>query len=232
LAKNAGGKSMKKSIFNISKMVLIALLSVSLVSCTSFQKARKRPKKCAEIVKELQREIARLQAELDEALKYKEGMETAKQYLEEKLREEIARGKLAVEMQGRGLVVTVVAEVLFDSGKAIIKPEAEDILDKVVNVLKNKIPDKSLLVEGHTDNDPIKHSGWKSNWELSTARATSVVHYFVDKGSLDPSRLSAAGCGEYRPVVSNDTEEGKAENRRVELVILPDSFSKEKVDLL
>jgi len=231
LAKNAGGKSMKKSIFNISKMVLIALLSVSLVSCTSFQKARKRPKKCAEIVKELQREIARLQAELDEALKYKEGMETAKQYLEEKLREEIARGKLAVEMQGRGLVVTVVAEVLFDSGKAIIKPEAEDILDKVVNVLKNKIPDKSLLVEGHTDNDPIKHSGWKSNWELSTARATSVVHYFVDKGSLDPSRLSAAGCGEYRPVVSNDTEEGKAENRRVELVILPDSFSKEKVDL-
>ena len=223
---------MKKSMLNAGKMALIALLSVSLVSCTSFQKARKRPKKCAEIVKELQQEIARLQAELDQALKYKEGMESARKSLEEKLMDEIARGKLAVEMQGRGLVVTVVAEVLFDSGKAGIKPEAEDILNKVINVLKDKVPDKSILIEGHTDNDPIKYSGWKSNWELSTARAMSVVHYFVGQGSLDPSRLSAAGCGEYRPVASNDTEEGKAQNRRVELVILPDSFNKEKVDLL
>ncbi len=223
---------MKKSMFNAGKMALIALLSVSLVSCTSFQKARKRPKKCAEIVKELQQEIARLQAELDQALRYKMGMESARKSLEEKLREEIARGKLAVEMQGRGLVVTVVAEVLFDSGKAGIKPEAENILNKVIDVLKDKVPDKSILIEGHTDNEPIKYSGWKSNWELSTARATSVVHYFIDKGSFDPSRLSAAGCGEYRPVASNDTEEGKAQNRRVELVILPDSLNKEKVDLL
>jgi chemotaxis protein MotB len=76
-------------------------------------------------------------------------------------------------------------------------------------------------IEGHTDNEQIKFSGWKSNWELSAARALSVLHYLVDEKKISGKRVSAIGYGEYRPVTSNDTREGRQQNRRVEVVILP-----------
>ena len=79
-----------------------------------------------------------------------------------------------------------VAEVFFDSGKADLRPEAYPILDKVAEFLKEEVPDRNVAIEGHTDNEPIKYSGWKSNWELSTARALSVLHYLVDKKGIDP----------------------------------------------
>jgi len=122
----------------------------------------------------------------------------------------------------RGLVITVVGDVLFDSGKAKVRQEAMPILDKVNNVLKNNVPKLDIGIEGHTDNEPIKASGWRSNWELSTARALSVLHYLVDEKGILPARISAIGYGEYRPVASNDTREGRRLNRRVEIVILPD----------
>ena len=92
--------------------------------------------------------------------------------------------------------------------------------------------DRNITIEGHTDNQPIKYSGWKSNWELSTARATSVLHYLIDKESVVPERLSATGYGEYRPVVTNDTKEDRQKNRRVEVIILPEVVSKVKGELL
>ena len=76
-------------------------------------------------------------------------------------------------------------------------------------------------IEGHTDNEPIKYSGWKSNWELSTARALSVLHYLIDEKGVAPIRVSAIGYGEYRPIASNSNKEGRQANRRVEIVILP-----------
>jgi chemotaxis protein MotB len=124
-------------------------------------------------------------------------------------------------MMEKGLVITFVADVLFDSGKAKIKSEAYPILDKVAVVLKKNVPQLNVGIEGHTDNQPIKFSGWKSNWELSTARALSVLHYLVDQKGIIPERLSAMGYGEYSPVASNDTKEGRQMNRRVEVVILP-----------
>ena len=130
-------------------------------------------------------------------------------------------------MAERGLVITFVAEVLFDSGRAVIKKEAYPILDKVAKVIKDKVYDREIGVEGHTDNEPIMHSGWKSNWELSTARATSVLHYLVDEGKLNPKKLSAIGYGEYRPIASNETAEGRQKNRRVEIVVIP-KVAKEK----
>jgi len=87
-------------------------------------------------------------------------------------------------------------------------------------------------IEGHTDNVPITYSGWKSNWELSTARATSVLHYLIDDGRLRPESLSAIGYGEYRPVTSNETEEGRQLNRRVEVVILPKTTEKLRAEML
>jgi len=88
-------------------------------------------------------------------------------------------------------------------------------------VLQENVPDLNVGIEGHTDNQPIQYSGWKSNWELSAARALSVLHYLADEKGVAPVRLSAIGYGENQPVASNDTKEGRKENRRVEVVILP-----------
>ena len=123
-------------------------------------------------------------------------------------------------MAEKGLVITFVAEVLFSSGKAKLREESLPILDKVVRILKEEVPDNSIGIEGHTDNDPIKYSPYKSNWELSTQRALGVLYYLESEGIV-PQRLSAIGSGEYQPVASNDTPEGQQLNRRVEIIILP-----------
>ncbi|MBL7210716.1 MAG: flagellar motor protein MotB [Candidatus Omnitrophica bacterium] len=145
----------------------------------------------------------------------------AKKMLEEQFAQEIADKQVRLEMQEKGLVLTVVGDLLFDSGKATIRREAYPVLDKVGFFLKENVPNLNVAIEGHTDNQPIQHSGWKSNWELSTARALSVLHYLVNQENISPKRLSAIGYGEYRPVVSDDTKEGRQLNRRVEIVIMP-----------
>lgn len=175
---------------------------INLTGCTIvFQKGRKSD---VEKIQSLQNEVDRLSkimAELEEKLKGLEGV--------------------SLNMEARGLVITFLDEILFDSGKDKIRAEAFSALDKVASVIVDKASDLNVGVEGHTDNEPIKYSGWKSNWELSTARATSVLHYLVGKG-VSPSRLAAIGYAEQRPVASNDTLEGRRKNRRVEVVILPE----------
>jgi chemotaxis protein MotB len=160
------------------------------------------------------RKIEELSTQLDELAK-------AKRLLERKLSSEIADKQVKLQMKERGLVVTVLGDVLFDSGKAKIRPEAYSILDKLAAVMHDVVPDLNVGIEGHTDNQPIRFSGWKSNWELSTGRALSVLHYFADNKGLMPDRLSAIGYGEYRPVTSNDTAGGRQLNRRVEIIIFP-----------
>lgn len=123
---------------------------------------------------------------------------------------------ISAKTEPRGVVVTFADGVLFDSGSADIKKEAMALLDKLPAVL-NSAPGK-ILVEGHTDNVPLSKGRYASNWELSTARASSILNFFITKG-LDPNRFSIAGYAEYRPVALNDTEEGRAKNRRVELII-------------
>ena len=149
-------------------------------------------------------------------------LERAKAELEDRLSSEIQDKEVDVQMQDKGLVITFVSEVLFNSGKADLREESFSKLDKVASVLTTTVSDLNVGIEGHTDNVPIKHSGWKSNWELSTARALSVLHYLEDSKNLDPTRLSATGYGEFQPVESNDTSEGRQKNRRVEIVILPE----------
>jgi chemotaxis protein MotB len=109
-------------------------------------------------------------------------------------------------------------QVLFDFGKAAINPTGFVFLDKIADVL-NKIP-YAVRVEGHTDNVPIQTRRFPSNWELSVARAVSVVKYFAEVSNIDPRRLSAVGYGESRPVAANDTLSNRAKNRRVEILLL------------
>ncbi|MCM8795666.1 MAG: OmpA family protein [Candidatus Omnitrophica bacterium] len=158
---------------------------------------------------------------IEELSRQLEELNQTKRLLEERLSKEIADNQVRVQMMQKGLVITFVADVLFDSGRAEIRPEAYPILDKVARVLRENVPHLNVGIEGHTDNQPIRYSGWKSNWELSAARALSVLHYLVDQQSISPERLVANGYGEYRPVASNDTKEGRQLNRRVEIVILP-----------
>lgn len=131
----------------------------------------------------------------------------------------------AVEMHldERGLVVRFVEDVLFDSGKADLKTSAARILKTVAGVIE-PLPNH-IRVEGHTDNVPINTKAFPSNWELSTARATQVIQFLLAYG-ISPLRLSAAGYGEYRPVETNDTPEGRQRNRRVDIVILRLSASR------
>ncbi len=154
-----------------------------------------------------------------------EGLKTTKQLLEEKLSSEIRDKQVRLEMAEKGLVITFVAEVLFDSGKAKLRKESFPILDKVISILRSEVPDNDIGIEGHTDNEPIKFSRWKTNWELSTQRALGVL-YYLEKNGINPLRLSAIGYGEYRSVASNSTKEGKQLNRRVEIVVLPKSVKK------
>ncbi|MDD5005193.1 MAG: OmpA family protein [Candidatus Omnitrophica bacterium] len=149
-----------------------------------------------------------------------EKLSKAKETLEDKLKKEIDAKEVSLSMQDKGLVVTFLSEVLFDSGKATIKKSAYGSLDKVASVLLDGAAGMNVGIEGHTDNQPIKVSGWESNWELSGARAKSVLSYLIKKG-IAPQRLSFIGYGEYRPVASNDNREGRQKNRRVEIVILP-----------
>ncbi len=190
----------------------VMVLVFGLSGCTFvFQKGRKKD---IERISELQNQYTELREELSE-------LERAKRELENRLQGEIRDRNVKVEMLDRGLVITFVAEVLFDSGKAELRGEALETLDKVARVLNTTVRDLNVGIEGHTDNVPIKHSGWKSNWELSSARALSVVHYLIDEMGVTPERLSATGFGEFHPVAPNDSVQERQKNRRVEIVILP-----------
>lgn len=121
----------------------------------------------------------------------------------------------------KGVVfVNISDKLLFASGSYNITARAKEVLGKVAAVVNNK-PDFEFLVEGHTDNVPINRSGIKDNWDLSVLRATSVVRMLQDEFGVDPARMTAGGRGEYIPVASNATAEGKAKNRRTRIVVLP-----------
>lgn len=139
------------------------------------------------------------------------------------IREENLESEIRLEREGRGLVVRFADNVLFDLGKADLKPGARRILDRLAMVIAG-IPN-DIRVEGHTDDLPIHTAAFPSNWELSTRRATEVVRYFAEAHRFSPVRLSAAGYGEYRPLAPNDTYENRRLNRRVDVVIIKLSLS-------
>ncbi len=122
-----------------------------------------------------------------------------------------------VKIDKEGIKVIFRSPVIFDLGKAELRAETISVLREVAKVIKD-MPNQ-VVVEGHTDDKPIVSGEFRSNWELSTARAFSVVRYFIEQG-VDPKRLSAIGYGEYRPLYPNDTEEHRAFNRRIEIDIV------------
>ncbi len=139
------------------------------------------------------------------------------------LEEEIKRGELTITNLKGKLSVNLPNKILFDSGKTVVRTEGKKVLRSLGDIM-NKFPDKALLVEGHTDNVQISSrlkEKYPTNWELSTARANSVVHVLQDEVGLPGERLIAAGYSEYRPVANNETTEGKAFNRRIQIQLVP-----------
>ena len=129
-----------------------------------------------------------------------------------------AQDKVNVGINRRGLVVSLKEAGFFDSGSAIVKESAYPLLAKVAESLAAY--SNPVRVEGHTDTMPISSVQFPSNWELSTARATNIVHFLTRSYDFDPGAISAAGFGEYRPIADNGTTEGRSKNRRVDIVLL------------
>ena len=115
-----------------------------------------------------------------------------------------------------GAMIAIEGSVLFSAGKVTLRNEARRTLDGIVRIIEGEYVDKDILVFGHTDNRPIKKSGWADNWQLSSERALAVVRFLRERG-VQPSRLVAAGCGEHRSRVPNSSEPNRTANRRVEI---------------
>ena len=134
---------------------------------------------------------------------------------------------IEVKVEGSAVFISISDKLLFKSGSYDISTKANDVLGKVALVMKSQ-PDIQFMVEGHTDNNPIKTTSIKDNWDLSVLRATSVVRSLQNNHGIDPKRMIAAGRSEFIPVASNEGDANKALNRRTRIVILPqlDQFFK------
>jgi chemotaxis protein MotB len=165
-------------------------------------------KRNTELEKQKEAELQKLKATYDELVKSLKG--------------EIEAGEIQIRRMRDRLSVNLVEKILFDSGRADLKESGIDVLRKVGAQLA-RIEGKRIQIEGHTDNVPIGgrlQERFPTNWELSASRALAVVHFLQDEVGIDPVKLSAAGYGEYQEAAGNDTAEGKAANRRIEIVLL------------
>ena len=163
--------------------------------------------------------------ESEKAALLAESREKQKQYdaILGQLQQEVTDGNLKITQYKNMLTVDVADKILFDSGKAEIKKDGQAVLQKVGEALAKS--DKTIRVVGHTDNVKLSAgAAYASNWELSAARATTVVRFLQDQAKIDPKRLIVSGRGEYSPVAPNDTPENKQKNRRIEITLLDKSL--------
>jgi chemotaxis protein MotB len=207
-------------------ILLICLASTTLFSgCTNWKK------KYQALNVEHQNLKGLLERERSEKGQLSERVSQDQQTIEDLQKQIAERSQTPAEATGFGkgydvafdpragtITVTLPNTILFDPGKATLKKGISTELDHIRSVLGQKYPDKQIDVVGHTDSDPIKKSPWKDNWELSAQRALSVVRYLSERG-IPKDKIQAVGCGESRPIASNSTASGKAQNRRVEIVV-------------
>jgi len=149
----------------------------------------------------------------------KQDLRRMEHVLQGKLSNQIARHVVALRIGRDGLVISLREAGFYSSGSAVPHASSLRSLDAIAETLKASPYD--IRIEGHTDNVPIHTSQFDSNWELSTARATRLARFFIEQHDFQPARLSASGYAEYHPVASNATAEGRSENRRVDIIVLP-----------
>ena len=140
--------------------------------------------------------------------------DTVKKFIDDNKLESVVQ----IKEDSRGIIIQLRDNILFESGSSDLKENSKSILEKISTLILS-FPNE-IIIEGHTDNVPIKNFKFASNWELSSSRAISVLKYFVDIKKVSPYRVSAHGYGEYRPAMPNDTPEHRAANRRVNILIV------------
>jgi chemotaxis protein MotB len=216
-------KRQRDSLFELNTDLNNAIASLS---DEKLNVMKEKENTIAKLLEENRNALEKLAEEKQRAIREKEhAMAEMKQTydsLVSELNDEIKKGEIAVTQLKDKLSLSMVEKILFDSGSADIKQNGKAVLDRVAEILR-KVTDRQIRIEGHTDNVPIGAvlaAKFPTNWELSTARSTTVVRYLQDKG-IDPALLSATGYSEYSPVASNETDEGKAKNRRIEIVLIP-----------
>jgi chemotaxis protein MotB len=199
---------------------LRAALSEREESLRAAQAASKTNATLAEEVLAARAEIEGLQASIRQAT-------NAQTDLEKQMRAQLESRDVTIsELQGR-LTVNILDRVLFDSGAAVLKPEGEKVLFKVAQIL-SQYPNRQIQVIGHTDNVPIRgvtQGGFADNWELSAGRAVSALRFLQKRAGVDPKRLAAVGYGEFHPLADNASAEGRAKNRRIAVVVLPEEIA-------
>jgi len=170
----------------------------------------------------LSTEITRLRQQIQEA-------DALKTKLETDLKSQLQSKDVTISQLEGKLSVDILNRVLFDLGKAELKAEGKQILSDVATALQD-LPNRPIHVIGHTDNIPFKGGTgrFRSNWELSAGRAVAAVQYLQAEAGIDPLRLAAVGHSEYHPIANNDTEAGRAQNRRITLVIMPEELKVEE----
>ena len=171
----------------------------------------------------LSNKLAEAEARIKDLAEEKEAAAKTQVSLEDEMRKALESKEVTIsELRGK-LTVNILDRILFDSGEAELKPEGQRILEKIAGVLMQHT-NRQTHVIGHTDDVPI-HRKFASNWELSTARATAAVRFLQERAGVDPHHLGALGYGEFHPIAPNTTAEGRAKNRRIEVVILPEEFA-------
>ena len=215
---------MKIAIIIVSVIALV-LVGISLYLLDANRKlvikADKLQKEKAEVAAELDSRIAAISQEKEDEIAR---LKSTYDELVASMEKEIEEGQVTITQLADRLSVSMVDKILFPSGEAEITPEGLKVLERVGRILKNT-QDKMIRVEGHTDNVPIHpnlQDKFATNWELSTARATNVVRFLQDKVGIKGIRLQAVGMSEYQPVASNGTAGGRSQNRRIEIILLPE----------
>ena len=195
---------------------------------TYLQETAKLKKEYEKRISDLENEIENLNNELSGLKELTEKqrqelsrMENQALELEKQLEEEISKGEIRLKRFHDRLIINIDDKISFDSGRAALKRNVLPSLDKISKIL-SQFPEYNIIVEGHTDNVPIKTRRFRNNWHLSAERSLAVLEYLLKKNpDLDPRRFTSAGYSEYRPVVPNDSAGNRALNRRVDIVVIP-----------
>jgi chemotaxis protein MotB len=208
---------MKNIVVIILAVLLAALIIAGLFYYSQYKDMKQALQECEKKVSEQSKKGAQLsEAQMKQ-------MKSTHEELVSGLKEQIQKQQVTIKDFQEALSITFVDRILFEFGKATLTHEGQKVLEKVGGVLKN-VKGKKIRVTGHTDNVPI-HPDYQfkfpTNWELSAARAASVVRYFQEKVGLDPQEMEAVGRSFYQPIASNEAQEGRAQNRRVEIFIAP-----------
>ena len=200
-------------------LVGIVGILIAGAGCGQTKKLRQENQQLNETISGLQQENADLSSKASRYESEVNRLENTRRDLEAKLKGTGA----TVRIKNGTVSVLLPGAVLFDSGQTTLRPQSKATLKKIAGILKTSAAGEIVRIEGHTDNDPVlkQKDKYKSNWELSAARAAAVLHYMVEECGVSPTRVYIAGFGQYQPLADNKSKTNKAKNRRVEFVIVP-----------